>query len=179
MPESEQYATLKVEVVRLFEHLQKIKKEVAAIKHPRSNIDCFSSVADQLNAIVKATEEATETIMESTEDVMGVVDDLKEEIKYEGASVHFDKITEKTNLVFEACSFQDITGQRISKIVKEMNLIEGALNSLVVIIGEEGLKALPLEGAGIHESEDGDVPMHGPQLEGEGVSQEDIDKLFD
>lgn len=179
MSDHQQYVILKKEVVHLFEHLQKIKKEVASIKHPHSKMDHFNTVADQLSAIVSATEDATETIMEAAEGVNKITGELREEIKYKGAVDTFDRITDKTNLIFEACSFQDITGQRISKIVKEMNLIEGTLNSLVVILGENGLEALPLEEKVIDNGSGDDIDMHGPDLNGQGVSQDDIDKLFD
>ncbi|OHC75707.1 MAG: hypothetical protein A3G18_03350 [Rhodospirillales bacterium RIFCSPLOWO2_12_FULL_58_28] len=178
MSVNNQYDILKKEVVHLFEHLQKIKKEVASIKHPNLNIDHFGTVADQLTAIAKATEDATETIMESTEGINDVILELREQIKYAGAAYYFDKMAGKISLIFEACSFQDITGQRIAKIVKEMNLIEGTLNSLVVILGEGGLAALPLDEKKINDGSDGDVVMTGPQLNNEGVSQSDIDKLF-
>lgn len=174
----DQYVTLKKEVVHLFEHLQKIKEEVASIKHPNSNIDHFGTVADQLTAIAKATEDATETIMESTEGINNVLTELREQIKYAGAAYYFDRIADKIGLIFESCSFQDITGQRITKIIKEMNLIEGTLNSLVVILGERGLAALPLDEKKIDDGSKGDIAMQGPQLSGKGVSQDDIDKLF-
>lgn len=176
---NEQHDLLKAEVVKLFEHLQKIKHEVASIKHPLSEINHFHTVADQLTAIVEATEEATEIIMEATEDIGNSATELGKGADAKGVVEYSGRITDKTNQIFEACSFQDITGQRISKIVKEMNLIEGTLNSLVVILGEEGLKTLPLVDKEIDDGSGDDIAMHGPELDGEGVSQDEIDKMFD
>ena len=55
---------LKKELVGLFGHLQRIRKELAAL-HPPGATDQFGSMSEQLDAIVDATEGATNTIMES------------------------------------------------------------------------------------------------------------------
>lgn len=172
----EQYEELSRQIVQLYEYMQRIKEELAHVKHPNANIDHFNKAADQLDAIVQATEDATNTIMEATESTSNIIEDLKKKILVDEVSEKFDKIVDNSNLVFEACSFQDITGQRISKIVKTMNLLEGALSSMVVIIGKDSIAALPVIE---EEAESDDVPMDGPALDGEGVSQAEIDALFD
>lgn len=180
MDKDQQYEALKNEVVRLFEAVQKIKAEIASIKHPKSDFDHFDTVADQLQAIVGNTENATEEIMASTESILNAVRDAETAQDHDALQVALGEVAMSTNKIFEACSFQDITGQRISKIVKTMNLIEGTLNSLVVIVGEQALAALPTDVVKEVESSDKEgEPLHGPALEGEGISQADIDKLFD
>ena len=177
MDKEAQFESLKQEIVRLFDYVQRIKLEIASVKHPLSSVDHFDSVADQLEAIVISTEAATNTIMEAAESIQDTSNELNQTFEYAGAKRYFDDIGYGVNSIFEACSFQDITGQRISKIIKTMTLIEGTLNSLVSIIGEQGLAELPIaEDAGLPE---GEAPLDGPALEGEGVSQADIDKLFD
>jgi chemotaxis regulatin CheY-phosphate phosphatase CheZ len=173
-----QYHVLSEKIVELYAFMQRIKSELAAVKHPNSPIDHFTSVADQLSAIVDATENATNTIMEETESMAGIAGELKEKIQIGEVTDRLDSLVDHSNKVFEACTFQDITGQRISKIVKTMNLLEGTLNSLVVIIGEEGIAALPVAPVD-NQDQDGDISMDGPALEGEGVSQAEIDALFD
>lgn len=173
-----QYDELSRQIVQLYEYMERIKSEIATVKHPNAPVDHFNKVADQLNAIVGATEDATNTIMEATEATSNIAESLKDRIRIGEVTDDLDKIVEHTNKVFEACTFQDITGQRISKIVKTMNLLEGTLSSLVVIIGSDSIAALPVKG---EEKPDGDdVPMDGPALEGEeSVSQADIDAMFD
>lgn len=172
-----QYAELSRQIVQLYEYMERIKTEIAAVKHPNAPVDHFNKAADQLDAIVQATEEATNTIMEATERNQVIVDGLKEKLRVAEITQDLDKITENSNHVYEACTFQDITGQRISKIVKTMNLLEGTLSSLVVIIGKDSIAALPVKE---EKSEDGEIAMDGPALDGdESVSQADIDALFD
>ena len=176
----QQFDALKAEVVRLFDAIQKIKSEIAAIKHPKSDFDHFNTVADQLQAIVGSTEMATNDIMEATEVILSATAEAEADGTSEDArKAALQRITDSTNHIFESCSFHDITGQRISKIVKTMNLIEGTLNSLVVLVGEQGLAALPMEVRKVDDTDVEGEPLHGPALGSEGFSQADIDKLFD
>ena len=172
----QQYEELSRQIVRLYDYMERIKDQLAAVKHPNAPVDQFNKVADQLNAIVRATEDATNSIMEATESTMSIAQAIKSLVP-EDAAPRLDEIVENSNRVFEACTFQDITGQRISKIVETMNLLEGTLNSLVVIVGKDSIAALPVKKQeGLNDGE----AMHGPALDSEEhVSQADIDALFD
>jgi len=175
---AKQYAALSRQVVQLYEYMERIKTEIASVKHPDVEDDHFHKVADQLNAIVKATEVATNSIMEAAEASSKIAEKLKGDISAAEKATCLDQIVANSNQVFEACTFQDITGQRISKIVTTMNLLEGALSSLVVIIGKEGIAALPVHRS--KPSANGEAPLDGPALDGdERVSQADIDAMFD
>lgn len=175
---AKQYEELSRQVVQLYEYMERIKSEIATVKHPGAPVDHFNKVADQLNAIVSATEDATNTIMEATEASSTIAAEIKDLIRVDEVTERLDQITANSNRIFEACTFQDITGQRISKIVTTMNLLEGALSSLVVIIGKDSIAALPVQEG--EKAADGDAPLEGPALEGEeSVSQADIDAMFD
>ncbi|MEO5375930.1 MAG: protein phosphatase CheZ [Alphaproteobacteria bacterium] len=177
MERNKQVDALRAEIGKLYDYLQKIKLEIASIKHPRSQIDQFGKVADQLATIVAATEDATNTIMEASETINAVVAELDEMVRYPEATAQHQRIIDAINRIFEACSFQDITGQRISKIIKTMNLIEGTVNSLIVIVGSDSVAVpLPMIAAADEPlKNDNGIGLYGPSS---GVSQEDIDKLF-
>lgn len=175
MHRQQQIDALRAEIGKLFDYLQKVKLEIASIKHPRSQIDQFGKVADQLATIVAATEDATNTIMEASEAISSVVAEMDEMVRYPEAIAHHEQVTEAVNRIFEACSFQDITGQRISKIIKTMNLIEGTINSLIVIVGSNEVVLPIIQAADEPLKHDNGVGLYGPSA---GVSQEDIDKLF-
>jgi chemotaxis protein CheZ len=79
--------------------------------------------------------------------------------------------------IFEACNFQDITGQRMTKVVKIIKFIEERILSMIEIWGLEAFAELPVHKP---DSNDGDMAlMNGPQLSGGGISQDDINALFD
>jgi len=122
------------------------------------------SATDELDAIVEATAEATGTIMDACEIVQQSFPDMDPKI----ASTLEAEITK----IFEACSFQDITGQRITKVVKTLKAID---EKVVVLLGVLGSKAPGYEEA--TGDDDGDL-LSGPQLPGSGVTQDDIDKLL-
>ena len=78
-----------------------------------------------------------------------------------------------------ACSFQDITGQRINKVVNSLNYIEERLQKMIDVWhienGTADLQkiALPKD----DQRQDNEL-LHGPQS-GAGMNQDDIDALFD
>jgi len=75
--------------------------------------------------------------------------------------------------IYEACSFQDITGQRVSKVIQTFNVIESKIDKLVSVLG--------VKESGEEEEDErvGDERLlNGPQMADEAISQEDIDKLL-
>src|SRR5690606_35956743 len=77
--------------------------------------------------------------------------------------------------IFEACSFQDITGQRISKVVETLEFIEQRANALKTILGvDPDRDAPPAE----PEPDEDRALLRGPALEGEGIDQDAVDALL-
>ncbi len=165
------------EVMTLFDSMQSFRRELASIRHPKQAEDRFDTIAEQLDAIVAATEDATNVIMDAVERISDMIIERRSELDGAGLSEWADGIDSEFQKVFEACSFQDITGQRIGKVVEELKFMNDKLASMVEIWGQEALSAEPLQGAK-KDLPDGEL-LEGPALEGKGVSQDDIDKLFD
>lgn len=169
---------LRKELVGMFGHIQRIRKELASIQKPgKPGEDHFAEMTDQLDAIVEATESATNTIMNSVEDIETEVGKLRASTADPAARAAYDRIGEKTSAVFEACSFQDITGQRVTKVVHSLKFIEERVNALIRMWGRDELAKVVVE---INEGQDPDRRLlNGPQRQGKGVSQADVDKMFD
>ena len=88
-----------------------------------------------------------------------------------------DEMSERIVNIFEACNFQDITGQRITKVVNTMNFIDERIKRMMDIWGgSELFKGLVPEQ---EESAPAGDTLHGPALPDERISQADIDALFD
>ena len=168
---------LKKELVGLFQYVQRVRMEIAAIGRPADADNKFESMGEQLDAIVGATEEATNNIMETMERNGELLDKLREGISDAGQLALIDQITDNTNSVFEACSFQDITGQRVSKVIKSVTYVEDRVQALVNIWGKSEVDGVEVEPD--REKTEDEKLLAGPALEGEGISQEEIDKLFD
>lgn len=168
---------LKHELVGLFQYIRRVRQEIAAIYRPADGDHQFDSMADQLDAIVGATEEATNTIMEAMEKNDEILDKLREGITDADHLACLDSIAANGAAVFEACSFQDITGQRVSKVVKSVSYVEERINALIEIWGKDEIDNVDVKAE--REKTADEKLMHGPQRAGEGISQDEIDKLFD
>lgn len=168
---------LKTELIGLFKYLQRVRQEIAAISRPAEKDHHFASMSDQLDAIVQATEEATNTIMESMEKNEEALGKLRENITDPDQLALLDQISSNGNDVFEACSFQDITGQRVSKVVKSVTYVEDRVNALIEVWGREEIDKTDVQPE--TEKTEDEKLLHGPALEGEGMAQDEIDKLFD
>ena len=124
------------------------------------------TATDELDAVIGATEEASATIMDSCEVIQGIASDCGDK----GSA-----IVNETNKIFEACSFQDITGQRISKVVKTLKDIETSVDDLLNLFGHVDKSDV----GELADNRDEDEKLkNGPQMAGQGVSQDDIDKLL-
>lgn len=165
------------ELVGLFAHLNRLRDELAAIKNPAIEDLHFSRTGSQLQEIVTATERATNTIMESVEKNEELVTALRAQVGTPEQGEILDRISANNFAVLEACSFQDITGQRVNKVIKFVAHVEGRIDALCEIWGRDGIAGVPVNG-GDTRSEDEKL-LRGPSLKKEGVSQKDIDALFD
>ncbi|WP_209016958.1 chemotaxis protein [Roseibium aggregatum] len=158
------------------EELTAIAKEITRMKEEISNLRANdmtgSKIPDagrELDAIVEATEDATNTIMEAAEEIMGA--DTSDTEAYQ------ELVSNKMISIFEACTFQDITGQRISKVVETLRFIDERVASFI-----ERLRIPEDLDAAIEETDNDrrkrELILHGPQHKGEGVSQNDIDAML-
>ena len=159
------------ELEKLSELIQSAKSEIAAIRPEDINEQHIPTATDELDAIVGATEEATGTILDCMEKIEGLTSKMDAEV---GAEVG-NAVTQ----VYEACNFQDITGQRITKVVKALKEIETKIDALVAAFGAQGgdKSKSPAKSA-VKDSREDSHLLNGPQLPGNSVSQADIDALL-
>jgi len=162
------------ELESLADYIHSAKAEIAQLRPDDVKEKYLSSASDELDAIVEATADATNNIMDATEMVEEVMGDVTPEVS--------DKLMEATTKIYEACTFQDITGQRITKVVNALKHIEEKIDALVEAFGSEIEKyksenPSPTDDDAPKVITDDDL-LEGPQLEGQGRSQEDIDALL-
>ena len=168
---------LKREISGLMNYIQRVRQEIAAIDRPEDEANQFDSMGEQLDAIVKATEKATSAIMQAMEDNEAVVGKLREALDDPDQLALLDQITDNGNAVYEACSFQDITGQRINKVVKSVTYVEERVHAIIEVWGQDMLDDVTVAVEGQEKSADEKL-VNGPQMEGNGLSQDDVDALF-
>ncbi|HIJ62860.1 MAG TPA: hypothetical protein HPQ04_09235 [Rhodospirillaceae bacterium] len=168
---------LKTEIRALSLAIEHTKSEIAALRPTDAKDDRLVAVANELDAIVSATEGATDTILECAEKIDGLAQQLQAQAGDGFSGVVAEELREVVVSIFEACNFQDITGQRIGKVVRTLQFIEDRVNRMIDIWGHDTFHDLapPPE----VKADDEKSLLNGPALENQGVSQADIDKLFD
>jgi len=147
----------------LSDHIRATRAEIGAIRGGASGDQLFGSTADELEEIVTETARAANRIMDAAETIEGTA------AKVDPASAA--ALTDAVTKIYEASSFQDITGQRITKVVRALQSMESKLQALAGAFGRADFTpAAPLEGDA--------ALLNGPQLAQSASSQDDIDALF-
>ncbi len=156
------------ELDSLAEYIKSTKAEIAAVRTEDIRDKHLPVASDELDAIVRHTEEATGTIL-----------DAAEIIDTEAGGLESRVINEQVMLIFEACGFQDLTGQRISKIVSALKHIEEQIERITSIFGGQ-LQHMAKQDC-VEEIDDrtkDEKLLHGPELPKNANDQADIDALL-
>ena len=169
---------LRSEIFNLFQHIQRLREEIGRVVRQPEGQTRFEKMSDQLDAILTSTGEATHTVLGVLEAILSTAEEMREMPDPAKVEELCDRIAEKSMEGMEARSFQDITGQRISKIVRSLRFIEERVDAMTEICGREGIEALASGRPSDDEDLKDGVALQGPQLPGEAVSQDEIDKLF-
>jgi chemotaxis protein CheZ len=113
----------------------------------------------ELEGVIEATDAAANRIMSAAETILAAVEAGREK------AVIIDQLNE----IFEACSFQDLTGQRIRRALEQLQRVEGTISKMVEQSG-----AHPVERARP------DTIRATAEITGKGpdLSQAEIDKMF-
>ena len=176
----EQCEKLKIELDLIHDAISRTKREIAVLHGKSFDGEEMAKVNGELGAVVGGTEQATQQILEAAESIdqaasaMSKVDSIDQQKRLA------DDIQERVISIFEACNFQDLTGQRISKVMNTMKFIEQHINAMMDIWG--GVDAIKAHAPPIIDTRDEDAKLlNGPKLTGDvgHASQDDIDAPFD
>ncbi len=169
---------VRIEIAQMVRIITQAKQEIASIKHPMSDDDRMLSAANELDAIVLATEASTNDVLSAAETIETLVRTISGRFpEDEDVAATTELVAEQIINIFQACSFQDITGQRTTKVIKTIKFIEERILSMIDIWGIDAFAELPVPET---DTPSGDKAlMNGPQLAGQGISQADINALFD
>lgn len=173
---------LKSELVIIHNAITRTKQEIATLHVTGFHGQSMSRMTHELDAVVNGTEQATQSILAMVEDIDQLASTMIEQGKDDTDKQIGREIQDRVVKVFEACNFQDITGQRISKVVKALQHIEAKVDGLLAAFGDEMTKHRKDEAAQPEASKQ-DAPsdqalLNGPQLPQAAKGQADIDALF-
>lgn len=168
---------LRREIARMVRSMAQAKEQIAAIKHPEVTDDQVNDASNELHAIVSTTENATTTILEMGEGIQELAERLNTIMgQDDDVQATCGDIITKVNSMFEACNFQDITGQRVTKVVSTLQFIEERLRTIINVWGTEAFAEIPIPSRQqLHETDD---LVNGPAALDCGLGQDEIDALF-
>jgi chemotaxis protein CheZ len=158
---------LLAEVEDLGRTIAAAKAEIAALRVDDITASHIPSATDELDAIVSHTAAATNAILEVCE----TLDVLAGTLDSDAAA----KLGEATTGIYEACSFQDITGQRISKVVITLKTIETKVAQILAAFSDPN--AVVEAEAAVTTGDEAGL-LNGPQLPMTAMDQSDIDRLL-
>ena len=136
---------VRIEVAQMVRSIGRAKAEIAAIKHPMSAEDQMEKASMQLDTIVQTTERATEDIMSASDQIEATVKKIHA-LTLEDTEIQLclDEVSNRLITIIEACSFQDLTGQRITQVIKTLQFIEQRVLAMIGIWGLEAFEHLPI-----------------------------------
>ena len=169
---------LKVELEGIQEAIMRTKREIASLHVSGFKGEEMSRVTDELDAVVGGTESATDRILAAAEAIDEAAGNLAARLKGKDEDLTTE-MQEQVLQIFEACNFQDLTGQRIRKVVNVLMFIEDRVMRMMEIWGGMEIFANIEADDSLRRVGD-DALLNGPALpEAEGIaSQDDIDALF-
>ena len=154
-------AALLVEVVALAECINRARADLAALGADDVASRHMPDAADELDAIVAHTAAATSTIL-----------DVCEQLEQAAAGTACQPaVSAATARIYEACSFQDITGQRVAKIVQTLQVVETRVEGILCVFGRPKPGTTPpLRSSAL---------LNGPQSAKDAMDQTAIDALLE
>ena len=152
-------------------YIDSMRDQIGALGANEIKNSRIPAAGQELGAIVKATEAATNTIMECAEALMAA--DAGDPVAYKAL------VDEKMMTIFEACSFQDITGQRIAKVVETLQHIEDRVARFANVMKAKDFEGFLTDTERERAERRDRLLLHGPQLDGEGADQSTVDNLID
>ena len=173
-PDKPLQSQLREDAQDLAEVIRRARADIAALNPEAITEEHLPVAGEELEAIVSATETATHEIMEAAEAIEASLEPCPPEAA--------ESISNAVTQIFEACSFQDITGQRISKVVNALQQVEAKVGNMLATLGGQAGElpkaqtAQPAQEATEEEREQ--ALMNGPQSVEQAPSQDDIDALF-
>lgn len=163
--DSAESAKLHSELSTLAAYIENMRSELAQLRSIEISHNHIPTATDELDAVVGETAKATGTIMDICDKIERIAGDV--------GAPHGPELSAAVTSIYEACTFQDITGQRINKVVKTLKNIESKVTEIVNAFGHTQAPGISAPDA----KEDGGL-LNGPQLNGPKTSQEEIDKLL-
>jgi chemotaxis protein CheZ len=157
------------ELQGIADYIKAMKAEIGGLQFNELKHTRIPAAGQELDAIIKATEAASNTIMECAEAVLAA--DARDPASFKAV------VDQKMLIVFEACSFQDITGQRVAKVIETLKHIEARVSRFTDALRTRDTGRFVSEEERASAERKERLMLNGPQL-GEADRQSEVDRLL-
>ena len=151
------------------DYISRTRDEISALRPNDITAERIPSAGQELEAMIGDTERATEAIMTEAESLL--CDDEQDFDKYRA------NVEARMMAIIEACSFQDLAGQRVSKVVTSLRHVESRVSRFAEVMGVHDTGSAQTETD--EEKRAREQLLNGPAIGGPETSQDDIDAMFD
>lgn len=164
---------IRLDLIDMAEAISRTREEIRSLSSQEDS-DRFGDATEELDAVVAATEKATDEILAAAEKIQEAAYVAMErgEAKEECA-----RIDELIIDIYTGCSFQDITGQRIQKVVQALRYVESRVTAMIEIWNLQKSEGGKTRSASSDARPDAHL-LNGPARPGAEMEQSDVDSLM-
>ena len=167
----------KHELGLIYAAVERTRSEMTVLGAEAQSNERTARASRELAAIVGSTEQATQSILQAAEEIDQAANALSVSVKGSHDQGLTHDVLDRVVQIFEACNFQDLTGQRVSHVLETLKFVEEHVARLLAIWqGIEQFSPVVLSADG---GEDRRL-LNGPKLPDDRghASQDDIDGMF-
>ena len=161
---------LENELRKIADYIVTLRREIAVLQANEMHMKKIPAAGQELAAVVTSTEGATNEIMAIAENVLSA--DASDPAAYKAF------VDKEMMALFETCAFQDLTGQRISRVVKTLEDIEARVSRFANYTGVEDHPGHVTEEEAEAAARREKLLLHGPSIADDGNTQPMIDRLL-
>lgn len=160
----------------LYDAISRSKQELSALAGYGHEGACVARASQELDAVIGGTEEATQRILKATESMEDAAKTLAAGMKTDHELGLVQDMQDQITKIYEACNFQDLVGQRVTKATATLRFVEAQVVRLLDIWAsiDQGIEISR------EPRSTGNKLVNGPKLDNDAghVLQSDIDKMF-
>ena len=159
------------ELGEVVEYITRMRRAIGALRANEFTRDRIPMAHDELGSVVNATASATNSIMAAAEAILALPENPP--------GGYRSQVEDRINGIFEACTFQDLTGQRLSRVASALGQLERRLSHFSdAVKASDGPEEIDAEEAAKRARAEA-LMLNGPQNANAATSQDEIDALFD
>ncbi|HRE22183.1 MAG TPA: hypothetical protein PKW21_14310 [Rhabdaerophilum sp.] len=121
---------LQNQILEMARALAQAERDIRAIQPDTPSASHYGSASTELSAVVDTTEQATQAILSAAERVQEYAWTMRE-----GNENECDLLDHCATEIYTACGFQDLTAQRIRKVVETMTFIDLQIKGILEATG--------------------------------------------